>query len=329
MFYLDAGTRALLLVVFLFAASSKVASRKVYEAFADSLNGFSWLPRRMRGLIPPGVIAVEAAAVASLAVPGFVTLGFVLTAGMMLALSGAVAWSLHRGDQIRCLCFGSDAGPMGVAQLVRNVLLAGAAAVGLWAHVAARGTVPVAGVGVSAAVGIGVGLSIVRWDNLVSVLRRVRKRTDVPPPRTTPPLRLPAVGTRVGAFQISDADGAVLTEADLAQDVRHVGFLLVGCRPCKEQIAAMRASDRHDPARTILFVVADDPSTQYAAALVESVRDLGRVALMSRRNPVAPAVDGIGGYPTLLRVESGTVAAAGSRWTQITDSPIAEVSASV
>lgn len=328
MFYLDAGTRALLLVVFLSAGASKMAGRKAYTAFADSVNGFSWLPRRIRGLVPAGVIGAEAAIVVLLAVPGFATLGFALAVGMMTALSGAVAWSLLRGDQIRCLCFGSDAGPMRRVHLARNCLLAIAAGAGLWAHVIARGAVPVAGVSMSAVVGMGAGLFVTRGEELVSVIRRGQKpTTSTPPQRTTPQAKLPAVGTQIGAFRIDDADGSAITEADLAEGVRHIGFLLVGCRPCKEQIAALRAGDGPDPAHTILFVIADDPSTPHAAALVEAVRDLGRVALMSRRNPVAPAVGGIEGFPTLLRVESGVIAAAGRKWVQTADAPAAAVPA--
>ena len=134
-------------------------------------------------------------------------------------------------------------------------------------------------------------------------------------------LKLPPVGTRVATFQTLTADGSVITDADISDGVHYVVFALVGCKVCKLQIAAMRTSGRHDPARTTLFVVADDPATEDAASLVEDLRDLGTVALMNRQNPVSPAVGGIAGYPTLLRFESGVLSAAGSKWAEVVAEP--------
>jgi hypothetical protein len=150
---------------------------------------------------------------------------------------------------------------------------------------------------------------------LLKVIRRIRALEARLWPRREK--MLPAVGTRVGAFQTRAADGSVITDADITEGVHYVAFVLVGCAVCKERIVAMRASGRFDPMHTTLFVVADDPSTEDAASVAEEIRDLGTVALMSRQNPVLPAVGGVRGFPTLLRVESGVVAAAGTKWAEI------------
>jgi hypothetical protein len=155
---------------------------------------------------------------------------------------------------------------------------------------------------------------------LLAVLRRMREfeaGNQVPAA-----VKLPAPGTRVGSFRATATDGSVITEADLADDTHYLGFLLVGCKPCKAQIAEMRSSGRFDPERVIFFVAGGDPSAEQTRALMDSVQDLGRVAAMDWPGPVGAAMSGIRAFPTLLRIESGVIVAAGSRWEEIAESRV-------
>jgi hypothetical protein len=175
MLYIDWGFRALLVTVFLTAVVGKTRTGKAYTAFAESLIGFPWIPYAVRHLIPVGVIGTETVVVVLLPVPAAADYGFALAFGLLIAFTGAVAWSLHRGEQVNCLCFGSDAGPMGRGQLARNLLLAAAAAAGFWADVFGHEDRALV-LGVVAAIGAGAltGLYVTRWNDLMSILSPVR-----------------------------------------------------------------------------------------------------------------------------------------------------------
>ena len=70
---------------------------------------------------------------------------------------------------------------------------------------------------------------------------------------------------------------------------------------------------RFAPDRTVLFVASRNADTDGKRQLVESVQDLGRVAPITPADPVLAAFGGVNVYPTLLRIESGRIAAAGTK----------------
>ena len=155
---------------------------------------------------------------------------------------------------------------------------------------------------------------------LRAVLRRMREfETGNQVPAA---IRLPAVGTRVGSFRAAATDGSVITEADLADGTGYLWFLLAGSEPCRARIAEMRSSGRFDPERVILFVAGGDPAAEQTRELMDGLRDLGRVAAMEWPGPVGAAMSGIRAFPTLLRIESGVIAAAGTRCEEVAESPV-------
>jgi hypothetical protein len=152
---------------------------------------------------------------------------------------------------------------------------------------------------------------------LFAVIRRLRVLSAA---STTPAASLPEVGLAIGDFVATALDGAIVSTADLAGGARNVVCFMVGCEPCKTQMAAMRADERLDRERTLVFVFGD-PLGEADRELAESVRDLGTVALLPMGDQVADALGGIEGFPTLIRTEGGKIAAISRRWDQITETP--------
>jgi hypothetical protein len=165
-----AGTAAaaLLAVAFGWAALAKLADGRATAAAFAGL-----------GLGAPGILArlvpgVELAAASVLLVRPAV--GGLVALALLAAFSGLLALRLRQGAPVRCGCFGDpDSGPVTVATLARNALLAALAVTALAAPVPVRPDLPVL-VAVTAAAASGavtvalVGLRLAAgavWDNRV------------------------------------------------------------------------------------------------------------------------------------------------------------------
>jgi hypothetical protein len=166
MTFLAISTRTLLGVVFALALGGKLRSRRSFADFTASLQDLRWLPGPARAAAPLAVVAVEAMSVLLLAVPATVPFGFGLAFLTLAAFTASVGWSLRRGEAVRCQCFGTDSGPMGASELVRNGVLLAAAAAGLLASAADPAPAAPAGAAVAAAGGALAALLVVRWDDL-------------------------------------------------------------------------------------------------------------------------------------------------------------------
>lgn len=170
MSYLDPACRGLLAAVFLLAVVGKVRTRAAFAAFAGSLADVSLLPARARRAAAVAVVAAETATAVLLAVPltAAAVAGFALAFGLLAGFAGAVWLSLRRGDRIRCLCFGSEAGPMDRGHVLRNSVLAAVALVGLISSLTSGAGAAPAPAGVLAAAGAGAALGalLTRWDDL-------------------------------------------------------------------------------------------------------------------------------------------------------------------
>jgi hypothetical protein len=91
---------------------------------------------RSLGAVPPPyvpraaatLVGAECAVVVLLALPWTGPAGLALAAALLLFFAAAIAWVGHHGVTVPCRCFGNSARPMGRAQILRNVALAGAAA---------------------------------------------------------------------------------------------------------------------------------------------------------------------------------------------------------
>lgn len=168
MSYVDPACRGLLAAVFLVAVVGKVRSRAAFSAFAASLADVSLLPVRLRRAAAVGVTAAEAVAAILLLTPltEAAVAGFALAFALLAVFAAAVALALRRGEAIRCLCFGSDAGAMDRSHVVRNAVLAAVALTGLISSLTSTAAAAPAGLIGAAGAGVVLGALATRWDDL-------------------------------------------------------------------------------------------------------------------------------------------------------------------
>jgi hypothetical protein len=175
--YLLVGALALLSVVFLVSATSKLRGPRDFET---SLRELRILPRRWVGLVA-AVITVAEVALAAASIVAEVGLlcgwdggrvvagGALAVAGLLLiGLTTGIALAIRRGTGGRCACFGVSDRPLGRRHLVRNGLLLVAAVLG-GAGLGDRHDVTVAGGLVALAAGGLVALVLIHLDELVEL----------------------------------------------------------------------------------------------------------------------------------------------------------------
>lgn len=176
--YLDPVCRGLLLVVFLWSATSKIRSRRSLREFASSLSTMRLVGVRHAGPVAVSVAGAEAVVVALLAIPPLRAAGFLAAGALLSLLTGGVALVLRRGEAAPCRCFGSSPVPLGRRHLIRNVLLVGVALVGLLAQ---TGQPALAGSLVAGAAGALLGLLVAELDEIVQLFAPIapqRKETS-------------------------------------------------------------------------------------------------------------------------------------------------------
>ena len=162
-------------LVFLASAVGKLRGRKAYAGFVAAAGRLgpgwvvSWAPK---AVLAGGVIAAEAAVLVLVALPRTAWAGFVLAGLLALAFAAAVLAALRRGDRAPCNCFGASARPVGGVHLVRNVLLAAVAGIGLAGN-AAAGPLEPAGVVVAVVVGGVVAAVVVTADDVAELFRPI------------------------------------------------------------------------------------------------------------------------------------------------------------
>lgn len=124
---------------------------------------------------------------------------------------------------------------------------------------------------------------------------------------------LPRPGERIGPFEAITVQGETLTQQSLATETTLVGFFTPNCIPCERVEALLLESPPGWP--MIAFVDGDpaDDETRKVGALLARV---ARVAYASSTDAVTRTFRA-SGYPTLLRIENGTVAAAGHRLSDV------------
>jgi hypothetical protein len=176
--YVVLGCRCVVGLVFLASVVGKLRGRKAYAGFVVAAGrlGPGWVVSRVpAGVLAGGVIAAEAAVLVLVVLPGMAWAGFVLAGLLALAFAAAVLAALRRGDRAPCNCFGGSTRPVGGVHLVRNVVLAAAAGVGLAASSAA-GPLEPAGVVVAVVVGGVVAAVVVTADDVAELFRPVDHR---------------------------------------------------------------------------------------------------------------------------------------------------------
>jgi len=161
--YLHVGCAALIGLVFLAAAVSKLAD---LDGFAGSLP--SLVPVR------PGLAHGLAAVVAGLEtlVPLLLTVpvtrpyGFGLAGLLLAAFTAVLARALRQGRRASCRCFGASAGSIGPGHVARNGVLLTVTGLGL---LPAGGVPAPAGSAVAIAAGLTAALLIISFDDIVEL----------------------------------------------------------------------------------------------------------------------------------------------------------------
>nr|WP_236666965.1 MauE/DoxX family redox-associated membrane protein [Nonomuraea sp. K271] len=163
--------RALLAVVFFAAVVSKTRARREFAEFRDSVAaiGPRWLPA---GPAAVAVVAVEAAAVVLLAVPGTRLAGYALVAVLLIAFCAGIGRAIFARQSVRCQCFGAGGGQLGPQHLVRNGLLIAVAVAG-----AIAGGLPTSAPAMLIALVAGafLGLLTTRWEDVAFLLVPARR----------------------------------------------------------------------------------------------------------------------------------------------------------
>ncbi|MEU8197286.1 MauE/DoxX family redox-associated membrane protein [Microbispora amethystogenes] len=115
-------------IVFLASAVSKLRGRAAYEEFTAATRALApRLPARPAAAL---VAAAEAAVAPLLAWRPTALAGFCVALGLLAAFTVAMAAALRRRRRVLCRCFGASTVPVGPGHLVRNAVLAAAAATG-------------------------------------------------------------------------------------------------------------------------------------------------------------------------------------------------------
>ncbi|WP_324608017.1 MauE/DoxX family redox-associated membrane protein [Streptomyces sp. NRRL S-455] len=170
------GMHALVGMVFLTSALSKVLGKGAFGAFTASLGEMRLLPPALTRPAALCVLIAETAVCGLLAVPSALAtrIGFTVAALLLTAFTVGVSLVVRRGVGASCRCFGTSATPLGARHVVRNVLLTAVAATG-----AATGTTAAAahpgGTAVAVAGGLLLGGLVAVLDDLFALFTSVDK----------------------------------------------------------------------------------------------------------------------------------------------------------
>ncbi|WP_327353690.1 MauE/DoxX family redox-associated membrane protein [Streptomyces sp. NBC_01304] len=175
MYYLCLAIRLLLIGVFSVATWGKLRHRSAFREFVRSVAGLRLFPAGLSTAIAVSVIAAEAGSVVLLAIPAapaVTGVGFALAGCVLAAFGAGILASRRGGARVACRCFGTKGVVLGKPHIIRNLLLAALAAVGLLAVL--TGTTPSSlhpgGTAIAAlAAGVG-GLLVVRLDDLLALI---------------------------------------------------------------------------------------------------------------------------------------------------------------
>jgi hypothetical protein len=163
---LEIALRTVLGAVFAVAFVSKLRSRGAYAEFASSLGDIGWLDGPLRRVAAAAVPAAEGAVVLLLALPATVLPGFAAALALLAVFTAVTSAEAARGHRVRCRCFGAGSARIGPAQIVRNLLLAAAAAAGLAIEPASHGNAGAGGLVLALGAALLAALALVRWDDL-------------------------------------------------------------------------------------------------------------------------------------------------------------------
>jgi hypothetical protein len=166
MHYLIFVCRIALASMFGIAALSKLGSRDGFRSFVATLRAFGVPPALSTSPFGALLIVAELGTGAALVVAPAAggALGAVLLAGFAVGIAQVV----RTGESVRCRCFGAGGATLGRAHWIRNLVLAAVAgAVAILEPSWSLGFALRPDIVVAAFAGVGVGVLITRWDDLM------------------------------------------------------------------------------------------------------------------------------------------------------------------
>ena len=160
--------RALLVVVFVVSAVSKLRGRDAFPAFVRSVRRMKVVPPKLVRPVAVVVVTAEVAAAVLLAVPLRPTgmAGFVITAGLLLSFTAGIGYAIRHGSNEPCRCFGRSEVPLGPRHVIRNSFLIVVSLVGAGA-ILFGGDVGTGQLVIAAGAGLIVGGLVVVLDDLI------------------------------------------------------------------------------------------------------------------------------------------------------------------
>ncbi len=158
--------------------------------------------------------------------------------------------------------------------------------------------------------GLGVALAALNLLMTLSLAGRVRVLQESGALRDP---ALPKVGERVNAFSTTTVKGEPVTQAIFDEGPTLVGYFSPGCSNCE----LVRAQLLEKPPSIPLFAfVVNDELDQLTQAVAEQLAPIARVVVSKATDAPARAFREAG-YPTLIRVERGSVVASGHRLAEV------------
>lgn len=124
---------------------------------------------------------------------------------------------------------------------------------------------------------------------------------------------LPQPGDPVRPFQALTEEGVQLSDEALRTGVSLVGFFTSSCKPCatvRQQLL------ERPPTLPFMAFVEGSPQDPETRELADALRRVAKVAFTTVDGPAHKAFEPPG-YPLLVRVEDGKVAAAGNRLSDV------------
>ena len=161
--------RAMIFVVLGTAVAGKLR-RRDFIAFVGALRGFGVPADLARAPLAALIVTLEAAAATLLlAAP---RIGYALALGLVAAFTLGLCGVVRSGRQVACRCFGASTAPIGLAHLVRNATILAVIGLGITAGALTDdGVIALPAQLTAIACGALGGAAIVRWDDLVYLVR--------------------------------------------------------------------------------------------------------------------------------------------------------------
>lgn len=179
--FLEVGLRALVVTVFLTAVVGKLSGRRALAEFARSLYDTGLAPWGSRLALALLVVSAEGTVCVLLAWPArwAAISGAFVAAALLTVFATGIALVVRREVDASCRCFGTTAARLGTWHIVRNALLATAAA-GIVPTAGTARSLPAGQAFVVALTGIVLGGVAVKSDSVVDLFRSVPSTAPAP-----------------------------------------------------------------------------------------------------------------------------------------------------